>query len=392
MLRDIKTLFVFLFFFLLFFGLVGCGSGPINIHIPMEAESLIGRWEGELTLDKREGGVYETVMELTQASPTCLATISATQTTESEIPGFKDVVLSGEIIDNKLHLTTLRDTRGITFEATYIFLDRKKTILTGKISRHSSETTENRISTDTWQGDLHKWVDPAKQPIVFEDPALEKAVRQAEGYTGEATGSIYPVDVSEITQITIQNKEIFSLEGLEYFINLQRLYANNNVISDLIPIQGLTHLKLVYISANPINDLSALEGLINLESLRFYETQVSDLSPLLHLTQLKTLDFADAQVNDLSAIQALENLTYLNCGYNQISDISPLQMLINLQSIWLINNQIVDIEPLVENEALGEGDYLDIRNNLLDLTEGSEDMQNIERLLNRGVEVFYKSL
>jgi len=129
---------------------------------------------------------------------------------------------------------------------------------------------------------------------------------------------------------------------------------------------------------------------VKLEALRFYETQVADLNPLHQLTQLKTLDFADSQVDDLSGIQTLENLTYLNCGYNLLSDLSALQYLINLQSIWLINNQIEDITPLIENSGLGMGDYLDIRNNLLDLTPESDDMQNIQNLINRGVIVFYE--
>ena len=263
-------------------------------------------------------------------------------------------------------------------------------MISNAFSRFSSETSSNRIVVDSWHGDYNKWLDPDKQPINFEDEALERAVREAEGFTGEATGSIYPKDVSGIQEITLENQGIHSLEGIQHLINLQKLYANNNVIADLIPLQGLTELKLLYLSANPIDDLSPLENLVKLEALRFYETQVTDLAPLHQLTQLKTLDFADSKVDDLSGIQTLESLTYLNCAYNQISDLSALQHLINLKSIWLINNQIEDITPLTENTGLGTGDYLDIRNNLLDLSPESEDMENIQILIDRGVTVFYK--
>jgi len=52
-------------------------------------------------------------------------------------------------------------------------------------------------------------------------------------------------------------------------------------------------------------------------------------------------------------------------------------------------NQISDISPLVENSGLGEGDYVLLSNNNLDLSEGSEDMENIRQLEGRGVVVHY---
>ena len=390
MVKSIKRFVGFGLFFLFFIGLAGCTGGNINIYIPMELEDLIGRWEGDLTPGEREGQFYESVMEIAQASETCLATVSMVQIAEKDIKGFTDILLSGSIIDNRLHLTSLDQADPISYEATYLFSNKNKTILSGTISRFSTETSSNRIVVDSWHGDYNKWLDPDKQPINFEDEALERAVREAEGFTGEATGSIYPKDVSGIQEITLENQGIHSLEGIQHLINLQKLYANNNVIADLIPLQGLTELKLLYLSANPIDDLSPLENLVKLEALRFYETQVTDLAPLHQLTQLKTLDFADSKVDDLSGIQTLECLTYLNCAYNQISDLSALQHLINLKSIWLINNQIEDITPLTENTGLGTGDYLDIRNNLLDLSPESEDMENIQILIDRGVTVFYK--
>jgi len=390
MVNCIKRFVGFSLFFLIFIGLTGCTGGKITIYIPMEIKDLIGIWEGELTLGERDEEFYESVMEITQASETCWATISIVQATERDAEGFTDILLSGSVIQNKLHLSNMDHTNPITYEATYMFTNKEKTIMTGTISRFSSETSSNRIIVDSWQGDFHKWLDPDKQPINFEDNALERAVREAEGFTGQATGSIYPKDLTGIREITLENQGVHSLEGLQHLINLQKLYANNNEITDLRPLQGLTELKLLYLSANPINDLSPLENLVKLEALRFYETQVADLTPLHQLTQLKTLDFADSQVDDLSGIQTLENLTYLNCGYNLLSDLSALQYLINLQSIWLINNQIEDITPLIENSGLGMGDYLDIRNNLLDLTPESDDMQNIQNLINRGVIVFYE--
>ncbi len=44
----------------------------------------------------------------------------------------------------------------------------------------------------------------------------------------------------------------------------------------------------------------------------------------------------------------------------------------------------------MENDGFGEEDYIDMRENSLNLTEGSEDMVNIQELKERGVEVKYE--
>ncbi len=60
-----------------------------------------------------------------------------------------------------------------------------------------------------------------------------------------------------------------------------------------------------------------------------------------------------------------------------------------LREAWcrVKRNQISDISPLLENSGLGEGDEVLLDNNNLDLREGSEDMENISQLEERGVVV-----
>ena len=72
---------------------------------------------------------------------------------------------------------------------------------------------------------------------------------------------------------------------------------------------------------------------------------------------------------------------------NQISDISPLSSLTSLTELILVENQISDVSPLVGNSGLGEGDEVWLEDNNLDLWEGSEDLEDIRALEDRGVEV-----
>ncbi len=55
----------------------------------------------------------------------------------------------------------------------------------------------------------------------------------------------------------------------------------------------------------------------------------------------------------------------------------------------LCRNQIRDISPLVKNHGLAAGDLVCIEENDLDFGEGSEDMECIRALEDRGVKVEY---
>ena len=73
----------------------------------------------------------------------------------------------------------------------------------------------------------------------------------------------------------------------------------------------------------------------------------------------------------------------------QIIDISVLQNITSLVELLLSSNQVSDIAPLVANTGLGSGDEVWLANNNLDLTPGSDDMNDIQTLQSRGVMVHY---
>jgi len=77
-------------------------------------------------------------------------------------------------------------------------------------------------------------------------------------------------------------------------------------------------------------------------------------------------------------------MEWLDLSNNHMSDIGPLANLTNLKWLILNNNQTSDISPLVNNAGLGNGEMVELRNNPLDLSPGSDDMRNIETLRSRG--------
>jgi internalin A len=88
-------------------------------------------------------------------------------------------------------------------------------------------------------------------------------------------------------------------------------------------------------------------------------------------------------------LSSLTKLTRLDLSGNRIAGISPLAALSNLSWLQFSANLIADISPLVDNSGLGKGDEVWLEANSLDLSEGSDDLENIRRLEARGVVVHY---
>jgi hypothetical protein len=291
--------------------------------------------------------------------------------------------------------------------------------------------------------------EPPELVVVFPDPNLEAAIREA---IGKPTGDIYASDLEGLSSLTAVYGNITDLTGLEYCTGLEDLNLRSNQISDISPLVNLSSLHWLNlpmneitdisplanlasldwldISMNEISDISSLANLTNLTILLLFYNQIGDISPLgnltslthlglthnpvsgisplvnltnlnalgltgyriedisgiVDLTKLTGLELTGGQISDISALAACSNLTELYLYTNQISDISPLASLTNLTKLWLKGNQISDISPLVQNVGLGTGDVVNLESNPL-----SSDSINIyiPQLEARGVTVYY---
>ena len=112
------------------------------------------------------------------------------------------------------------------------------------------------------------------------------------------------------------------------------------------------------------------------------DNQVSDLSPLAGVTVLNELSVSNNQVGDLAGLEGHEYLHVLSIDGNQVSSLTPLAEITTLDLLSLTGNQVTDLGPLVENEGIGNGNFVSVDDNPID-----EDAQaeNIAALCDRGV-------
>jgi Leucine-rich repeat (LRR) protein len=154
----------------------------------------------------------------------------------------------------------------------------------------------------------------------------------------------------------------FEWDGRKWQQKESRNTGEQNQLTDLAPLAGLSALQSLYLSRTQVTDLAPLAGLSALQSLFVWHTQVTDLGPLADLSALQTLNFSDTMVTDLAPLAGLSSLQTLDVAGTQVSDLAPVASLSALQSLDVSRTQVSDLTPLAGLSAL---QTLDVSNTLV---------------------------
>ena len=205
---------------------------------------------------------------------------------------------------------------------------------------------------------------PSPEVISIPDPNLASVIRETLDLAPDA--DITQLDMARLRKLTVENKQITDLTGLEHALRMNSLHLSRNQITDITPITGLTELIYLSLDENSIDDTTPLTGLTGLEYLYLYDNEISNITPLTGLTNVVDLSLDRNQISDITPLKGLTNVVDLSLNGNQISDITPLTGLTNVVDLSLNGNQISDITPLkgltnVVNLSLAGNQISDIR-------------------------------
>ncbi len=214
--------------------------------------------------------------------------------------------------------------------------------------------------------------------IPFVDENFIAALR---AFLGIPSGDITYGDVKDITSLSLTFKEIYDIQGIEYFTSLQVLDLTTNFITDITSIGALTELRELTLDNNVIVDISALDLLLNLESLVMPLNAVVDIEVIGSLVNLRHLNIHYNQIEDISPLSGLSNLIWLDASGNLITDISPLTGMTSLQECYLDYNPI---EVIPDLDGLDNMIYLSLLDNELTDISGLADLSNVEVLILKG--------
>lgn len=116
--------------------------------------------------------------------------------------------------------------------------------------------------------------DPAQadEVVQFEDPVLEKAVRDE---LDLPDGVVTKAHMASLQRLWLPfHGKVQSLQGLEHAVNLDALNTNYNEIKDLTPLADLPNLTKLYVRSNQISDLSTLSTLPSLRTVTLSENYI----------------------------------------------------------------------------------------------------------------------
>lgn len=91
----------------------------------------------------------------------------------------------------------------------------------------------------------------SEQVVSFSDQALEEAIRTE---IGESEDDITESDVEGITELDLAGLGISNLAGIEVFDSLEKLFLQDNTITDFSLLEDLEKLEEVNVAGNPFED------------------------------------------------------------------------------------------------------------------------------------------
>jgi internalin A len=196
----------------------------------------------------------------------------------------------------------------------------------------------------------HKHKDPAScpkaGPVVFDDPAIEAAVRRQ---LQKPAGPIARAELKKVKTLDLsQQAKNDELDPciFAYLTNLKGLYLAPGELDDLTPLRVATNLESLRVSATKVSDLGPLSDLRKLDRLDLGRTAVRDLKPLAGLVNLTELQIDDTDVSDLSPLAHLDKLEVLLIKRTRVSDVSALKGLRKLKHLYIDGSLVRDLSPL----------------------------------------------
>lgn len=234
---------------------------------------------------------------------------------------------------------------------------------------------------------------------VFTNPLLEEAVRRELDVPDEE--AIPKNRLSEVRQIVICGNDcpgdwaehssshydmkndstlrsgkgnLFDLEEINQFPNLEALVLDYQEITDITPLENM---QLTYLSlcGNPIMDITALAEMNTLQALWLEDVPVSDASALAKLTSLKELEISGTNLTDSAGFSRLP-LEVLKMGNTLITDLSPLR---GLRGLTVLNAGEVDAQGMETIQTMTQLEYLTVSGQLENL-EGFAGFQRLKML------------
>lgn len=210
--------------------------------------------------------------------------------------------------------------------------------------------------------------------------------------------------LKDLVYLNLNDNYITDLSCLEGLTKLEELYFNNNNVSDISFMGSMSGLKKVSGENSGVSDISVLSDKTELEEVFFGDCYITDITPLKNSRGLRKMGFNEMQIGDLEAIRGMTELEMVCLAGCNLTDISPLSDSKGLKFVYLGRNSLTDLSPLsgcdiaelyIDNNRLsGHGDtFAGITLNGFVCMEGNgfteDEVARISQTLDGSFEIYW---
>lgn len=143
-------------------------------------------------------------------------------------------------------------------------------------------------------------------------------------------------------------------KNISYAAKAELGFANDHVLTEA------ECKKILNLTFSGAASLDGIEYFTELQYISMSECDITDITPLTQLKKLQHIDSLFCMINEIPDFSDLTDLSYLWLNYAAISDLTPVTNIKNLKGLQLVSNRIKTIAPIKEMNKL---EYLDISYN-----------------------------
>lgn len=190
-----------------------------------------------------------------------------------------------------------------------------------------------------------------------------------------------------LTQLRLLNNEIEVIVSLGFLQDLNMLllvgnHITNDALAEMEPLKQLSYLS---VADNKLTSLRGLQFFDALSSLDASKNEIDDIDLVSHISdELELLNLRENRIVGIEQLEFVPTLVDLYLTSNEISDLHAVEDLEFLERLYVEDNLIEDITPIVVNASrftTKRFEYVMLNENCLDVTPGSQTMDQIGELV-----------
>lgn len=150
------------------------------------------------------------------------------------------------------------------------------------------------------------------------------------------------------------NKNIHSLEGLQYFTNVTRVDASDNFLTSCEQVSGLSLITKLNVSNNQITSLPMLNSLSNMSILIVSKNELTQLPDLSANVKLKEIIAFTNKLSTLPSFAGLNELEKVDLGNNLLTQTPDFSSNLRMKFLSIDRNFLTSIPDLSSLDSLTE--------------------------------------